>query len=749
MRSPSSPSSTFFRALLRDNVASSRSDTTILRSLPSSSSNSSSRRTIRSGNDMPLAQQLASQLIDIPLRSSSASSNNNTEDNTKNTAIRASFAIAGGGSKALSALASTPGASSTLIDASLLYDRRSFLSFISDHPLPPASMLPSYSSSGSSIPKDTNSNSEADDNTDAGGSKQQRRAKFNFVSDEAASLLSNSALHQALLSSHSLSQTNQVVGVGCTSTLVSIPKKRDKGREERKSRAHLSLSFPDGLVRSYSLIMGTGIGEEITGKVGLGNEEIVKRRRTRAEEEEVLGNFILWTLIQEQERRCSIADAEANDNLRSESNINDGDGVDKSDVFDSGVLNSEQGDVLVMREWSCSTTHPGIRISSPNKNDMNQDMESILQQKAQEIINGGDTTNNSNNSKVEPVQTDAVVLVPGISSMGNSGEGGTNDNIKTQMMPLVHTVLPPNPIIFPGSFNPPHVGHIALARAAVKAMTEKHMVELDEWFQDEEGEDDDDLDENENEEELLETIWNTMEHQSMVKRRQQHQSGDSPFSILFEMSLTNADKPPMKASEATRRVALFAKYYDTKNHFHSDNNDGDGEEAIVADNSAMPPDWGVLLTSAPLFLDKVRLLKKYLVQKSPPPSLDMNSHHLSIPTNKTKLRKGRDRILTFAIGTDTMVRILNPKYYNQDREQMLNAVREMRREGVHFVVGGRVEQIKSQEGDGNMEGQTRFVTGEDDLVDLPPDVREMFTIVQEKDFRLDISSSELRARENV
>ena len=56
--------------------------------------------------------------------------------------------------------------------------------------------------------------------------------------------------------------------------------------------------------------------------------------------------------------------------------------------------------------------------------------------------------------------------------------------------------------------------------------------------------------------------------------------------------------------------------------------------------------------------------------------------------------------MTFAIGTDTMVRILNPKYYDEDREQMLEAVREMGREGVHFVVGGRLEQVRSQEGEG-------------------------------------------------
>jgi len=359
--------------------------------------------------------------------------------------------------------------------------------------------------------------------------------------------------------------------------------------------------------------------------------------------------------------------------------------------------------------------------------------------------------------KTKSVQIDPVVLVPDIRIPSCSGDGGINGNSKTQMVPLIHTVLPPNPIIFPGSFNPPHVGHVALARAAVKTMTQKNALELEKWFQEDDEDEESECVEKSGEE-LLETIWNTIEHQGVVKRKQQ-QTDDSPFYILFEMSLTNADKPPMEASEAARRVALFAKYHDlTGDNLHSDHANQDGKKRISSTddsscnnnttNASIPLDWGVVLTNAPLFLDKVRTLKKYLVQESPLPPSDMDSSY-SLATsmsNNKKLRMGRGRILTFAIGTDTMVRILNPKYYDEDREQMLEAVREMGREGVHFVVGGRLEQVRSQEGERDKQGQTRFVTGEDELINLPPDVREMFTIVQEEDFRLDISSTELRAR---
>jgi hypothetical protein len=90
--------------------------------------------------------------------------------------------------------------------------------------------------------------------------------------------------------------------------------------------------------------------------------------------------------------------------------------------------------------------------------------------------------------------------------------------------------------------------------------------------------------------------------------------------------------------------------------------------------------------------------------------------------------------MAFCIGTDTMVRILNPKYYGGSKDAMLKAVRNMK--GVHFCVGGRLQQA----GDSD-----KFVTGEEELADLPRDVQDMFSLL--KDFRVDISSTELRKEE--
>lgn len=39
-----------------------------------------------------------------------------------------------------------------------------------------------------------------------------------------------------------------------------------------------------------------------------------------------------------------------------------------------------------------------------------------------------------------------------------------------------------------------------------------------------------------------------------------------------------------------------------------------------------------------------------------------------------------------------------------------------------------------------------FMTGEEELMGLPSDVQEMFVLVPEEEFRMDISSTELRAQ---
>lgn len=85
---------------------------------------------------------------------------------------------------------------------------------------------------------------------------------------------------------------------------------------------------------------------------------------------------------------------------------------------------------------------------------------------------------------------------------------------------------------------------------------------------------------------------------------------------------------------------------------------------------------------------------------------------------------------TFVIGYDTAVRVLSPRYYAGEAD-MWNALREIRAQGCRFLVAGRLYQ-------------GTFQTLRD--LPVPEEFRSLFAEIPESLFRLDISSTELRAR---
>ena len=87
--------------------------------------------------------------------------------------------------------------------------------------------------------------------------------------------------------------------------------------------------------------------------------------------------------------------------------------------------------------------------------------------------------------------------------------------------------------------------------------------------------------------------------------------------------------------------------------------------------------------------------------------------------------------VTFVVGTDTIARIAKPRYYEAGSTAARDAaVAELATVGCRFLVYGRI----TPEG---------FTTLQD--VPLPQPLRGLCTGVAEEDFRMDISSSELRA----
>ncbi|MBD3647818.1 MAG: hypothetical protein HUJ31_10285, partial [Pseudomonadales bacterium] len=86
--------------------------------------------------------------------------------------------------------------------------------------------------------------------------------------------------------------------------------------------------------------------------------------------------------------------------------------------------------------------------------------------------------------------------------------------------------------------------------------------------------------------------------------------------------------------------------------------------------------------------------------------------------------------VTFVVGSDTMERIVSPRYYNNNERSRDDAVAEILDLDCRFLVFGRTTE-------------SGFV-GLDDL-NLPKALREASAAVPESRFRIDISSTELRA----
>ena len=186
-------------------------------------------------------------------------------------------------------------------------------------------------------------------------------------------------------------------------------------------------------------------------------------------------------------------------------------------------------------------------------------------------------------------------------------------------------------VLLPGSFNPLHAGHVTLLAAAAAAC------------------------------------------------------GGAPAA--FELSVRNADKPPLPRAEVERRAQQLA-----------------------------PGDAPLVLTDAPLFVDKARLMPGTV----------------------------------FVVGVDTAARIVMPKYYGDGSEDAMRAVlREILDAGCSFLVAGRVmdgafvdaSAVKAPAG---MEGASPVCGFDGCASALTRRHTGLFRALPA--FRRDISSTELRAK---
>ena len=89
--------------------------------------------------------------------------------------------------------------------------------------------------------------------------------------------------------------------------------------------------------------------------------------------------------------------------------------------------------------------------------------------------------------------------------------------------------------------------------------------------------------------------------------------------------------------------------------------------------------------------------------------------------------------VVFVVGADTARRIVDPRYYAGDAGAMADSLEQIRSGGCRFLVAGRLDE----------EGKFQTLSA----IDLPPAHADLFEAIPEEEFRLDLSSTEIRGEQ--
>jgi nicotinic acid mononucleotide adenylyltransferase len=461
----------------------------------------------------------------------------------------------------------------------------------------------------------------------------------------------------------------QPVGVACSSALQttvtgnsseSTKTAKSQAADQRESQAHIVVNRPDGrevhelsmVIKNVGLSRSTNpgdVGDEGQSTPAPVQEQDPDRRLTRFLEDVVVAHGILSCI------ECAVLGADGSFSHSSDSTKSDASSADHDVVVDYRVQRAPE----LVPTPECYQTRTIYHAT----NELSQASPIVVNEATNRIFS-------CQNSVVALVPEYHPSFMTACDRDSVSKDEPSQGSCRVSFSVLTRFALPPSSVVFPGSFNPIHDGHVQLAKAAVDAVPQVRNV-----------------------------VW-------------------------FELALTNADKPSLSVEEVRRRVQFFAEY------FTQNNDDENGFQ------------WGILLTNAPLFRQKVELLQPLIVPSGA-------SSHGRTDAVSDELN------LDMIIGVDTLVRLSDPKYYDGSHKKMVEAIRSM---PVRFVVGGRVAQPTSGSANttapkdirhgeppsAQFSSDTSFITGHDQVAQLPEDLQSKFVLLSEDSFRVDISSTEIR-----
>jgi hypothetical protein len=238
----------------------------------------------------------------------------------------------------------------------------------------------------------------------------------------------------------------------------------------------------------------------------------------------------------------------------------------------------------------------------------------------------------------------ACVVVPAVKHVSHAVD---SDDFA---LPLESAVIPPGSVVLSGSFNPLHSGHERLLRAgALTAQQELARIVAHESL---------------------------LEAGAVTAQLEDAQASDTddeesifsrfPGWIVTEITVSNPDKGHIDEKEALLRIEQLVGPLHAK-EWQSVVSDSESLRSRYPSSltGASGATWPVLLTKAPLFVDKADF--------------------------------ARDS--WFIVGLDTVTRLCNPKYYGNDETAVVHSLAQFQAKGCRFLVAGRPSDAKTGTGD--------------------------------------------------